>query len=114
MSGWQIVPEGINSVLQNTQEALTSLTTALSGVGENVVQGVVDAAGNDGIVAGALIAFMDDQSAGSMTFIANTAQVTLEATAAAASAFIAGDEAMAIQSLSAAGSVVEPGAVSGF
>ncbi|WP_143469828.1 MULTISPECIES: DUF6507 family protein [unclassified Leucobacter] len=103
MSGWQLDPQGINTTLQSTETAFLALSTALSGMGESVQQPVIDGGGGDGIVAGALQAFLVDQRDGRLKRIGETVKNTLNCTSAAANCYFAGDEQMAQNSITAAG-----------
>lgn len=103
MTSWSISPEGINATVESTQTSLTGISTALAGLTEGVVQPVLDGAGNDGVVAGALSAFLQDQSEGRATQIGKQFTNTVNSTINAANAYIAGDEIMASASVTAAG-----------
>ncbi|MFF5626906.1 DUF6507 family protein [Microbacterium sp. LWH10-1.2] len=102
MTSWQLQPDGINATILATDEKVQGFSTAVADLATTVGEPLASGSGFDGIVASAVLGFLEEQSAGRLTAVVNGCQNTMTCTADAATAFLQGDEQMAVNTIAAA------------
>lgn len=108
MTGWQLLPDGINATILATDEKVQAFSTATADLATTVGEPLATGSGFDGIVNDAVLGFLQEQSAGRLTAMISSCQNTMTCTADAATAYLQGDEQMAATTLAAAGNTTTP------
>lgn len=109
MTSWQLEPAGINKTLTDTSTEVEVLAAALTTMTTTISEPLQTGCGFDGIVAGAVVGFLDEQVAARVLPAMNRYSAALQATASATNAYLTGDEEMAITTIAATEQAAQSG-----
>lgn len=101
MTSWQLEPTGIQKTLTDTSAEVEILAAALTTMTTAISEPLQTGCGFDGIVAGAVVGFLEEQVASRVQPAMNRYGAALQATASATNAYLTGDEEMAVSTLAA-------------
>lgn len=95
--GWKIVPAALSTALTSASTHATGVSTAANRLVGEVLEPVGTYGGFDGIVADALMNFLQEQGDGRLTRMLVTMESAMSSTHRAATAYFDGDAEMAVQ-----------------